>query len=452
MRTMRFARYVRQCVVLLGLAALFAALLPVAAYALDASGTAVTIDQTTGGLETRFTFSTITSAGETVLGIDYAFPEGTDLSKATADSVTLVGMQRSNVKVQAESEGTVLHVTFLPAVEPSSTLRVVLHDVITPTAGGNLTLGGTYTSQAGTQQLPTLSFQQVAPTVAQRIGFWLNRQSFVKVWNSVPILYGFLNPQRIAEAIPILFWGLLLSIGLIAVAFPAAIPIGLATAFLKMSKVAPLRWIAAAYINVIRGTPLFLQIYIAFFGLPLVGIRLPDFPLGVVVLAVNSGAYLAEIFRAGIQSINKGQFEAAQSLGMTYAQAMAYVIIPQTVRRVLPTMTSEFILLFKDTALLSAVGIFELMMNAKNGAANTGNVTPYTVAAIYYLMITIPLINWVGKLEHRLALSEGAQGAGTPKPKKRGPGWTGTGPDTEEAQARVDVKDATLSHAGRMRA
>jgi polar amino acid transport system substrate-binding protein len=139
----------------------------------------------------------------------------------------------------------------------------------------------------------------------------------------------------------------------------------------------------------------------------------------VVVLALNSSAYMAEIFRAGIQSINKGQFEAASSLGMTYPQAMAFVIIPQTVRRVLPTMTSEFILLFKDTALLSAVGVFELMKFAQGIAANTANVTPYLEAAAFYLILTIPLINWVGKLEARLALSEGGGGSTEPK-KKRG--------------------------------
>jgi ABC-type amino acid transport system permease subunit len=141
--------------------------------------------------------------------------------------------------------------------------------------------------------------------------------------------------------------------------------------------------------------------------------------LGVIVLALNSSAYMAEIMRAGIQSISRGQFEAASSLGMTYPQSMAYVIIPQTVRRVLPTMTSEFILLFKDTALLSAVGVFELMKFAQGIAANTGNVTPYLEAAAFYLVLTIPLINWVGRLEHRLALSEGAQGA-TQKKRKRG--------------------------------
>jgi polar amino acid transport system substrate-binding protein len=182
-----------------------------------------------------------------------------------------------------------------------------------------------------------------------------------------------------------------------------------------MSKLAPIRWISSFYVNVIRGTPLFLQIYIAFFGLPLIGIQGNKYVLGIIVLALNSSAYLAEIFRAGIQSISRGQFEAASSLGMTYWQAMQNVIVPQTVKRVLPTMTSEFILLYKDTAMLSAVGVFELMMYSKNLSAITGNVTPYVVAAGFYLMVTTPLISYVRTLEERLAVAEGGA---TPKPKK----------------------------------
>jgi len=189
-------------------------------------------------------------------------------------------------------------------------------------------------------------------------------------------------------------------------------------AFMKMSKVWVVRIVSAAFVNVIRGTPLFLQIFIAFIGLRIAGLRASDFITAVIVLALNSSAYLAEIFRAGIQSINKGQFEAAASLGMTYPQSMINVIIPQTVKRVLPTMTSEFILLFKDTALLMAVGVFELMMYSNTIVARTGNLTPFVVAGAYYLIVTIPLINIVGRLEVRLAISEGAQGVVVDKPKK----------------------------------
>ncbi len=211
----------------------------------------------------------------------------------------------------------------------------------------------------------------------------------------------------IVRAVPLLFHGWLVSIELVLVAFPLAIAVGLLLAFAKMSRILPLRWLASAYINVIRGTPLFLQIFMAFIGLRILGFRTNDFVTAIAVLALNSSAYLAEIFRAGIQSIHKGQTEASVSLGMSYFQSMLYVIIPQTVKRVLPTMTSEFILLFKDTALLSAMGIFELMLRANNLVVNRSNLTPYVVAAVYYLIITIPLINYVGRLEARLAVAEG---------------------------------------------
>ena len=194
-----------------------------------------------------------------------------------------------------------------------------------------------------------------------------------------------------------------MALAIVAVAFPVAIPFGLILSLMRMSKYRVLRGIATTYVNVIRGTPLFLQIYIAFFGLPLAGVQIPSFPLGVIVLSMNSSAYLCEIFRAGIQSIPKGQFEASRSLGMNGAQTMIYVIIPQTVRRVIPTMTSEFILLYKDTSLLAAVGVMEVVMYAKTIVASTGSITPYIVAACFYLIITLPLAKVVGHLENYLA-------------------------------------------------
>jgi polar amino acid transport system substrate-binding protein len=233
-----------------------------------------------------------------------------------------------------------------------------------------------------------------------------------------------------------------MSLSLVLIAFPISIIGGLGTAFMKMSKVPPIRWFAAAYINIIRGTPLFLQIFVVFIGLRTSGLRLPDFVSAVAVLAFNSSAYLAEIFRAGIQSISKGQFEAASSLGMTYWQAMRFVIIPQTVRRVLPTMTSEFILLFKDTALFAAMGIFELMLRSQNFVARSGNLSAYVVAAGYYLIITIPLINLVGKLEVKLAQSEHgvAAASATKRGKHTRRGELLSGPDFDTTAAKHESR------------
>ncbi len=393
---------------------------------------------TYGGQPTRFTFSfTTSSKAASMTAMQLVFPAGTNLKTSTADVVTLVGLNRHQVKAPLKITGETLRLEFNPEIGQLSTLRIRVYDVIPPNEAGTLKVTGTWEGFAASKAapgarpvlgakvqpangvVPEMTYTQVAPSVTVNIENWLDKQPWVAAWTSVPLLNMFLKPQLLVRSIPYLFVGWLLSIALVAVSYPAAIPVGLALAFMKMSKIGIVRWIASAYVNVIRGTPLFLQIYIAFFALPLAGIQADPFVLGVIVLALNSSAYMAEIMRAGIQSISKGQFEAAASLGMTYAESMAFVIIPQTVRRVLPTMTSEFILLFKDTALLSAVGVFELMKFAQGIAANTGNVTPYLEAAAFYLVLTIPLINWVGGLEHRLALSEGAQGATAPK-RKRG--------------------------------
>ena len=166
----------------------------------------------------------------------------------------------------------------------------------------------------------------------------------------------------------------------------AVIP-ALLLAFMRLSKNKFVRGISGAYIAIFRSTPLLVQLSIIYFGLfgaisiprlYLFGfIDISRFIPGVVALALNSSAYVAEIFRAGIESISKGQHEAATALGMNWFQTMGLIIIPQSIRRVIPTMTSEFVMLYKDTSLLSSVGVMELMMFSKNLTATTGNITPY---------------------------------------------------------------------------
>lgn len=245
-------------------------------------------------------------------------------------------------------------------------------------------------------------------------------------WEAGKVSHLFASPKVLAQAFPIVLRAFPVSLLCVFVAYALAIPGGLALAFMKMARSRWFRLPATAYVDFIRGTPLFLQILIVFFGLPLLppwkalvdavpamnnpGPFGPTYSLylrAFVVLAFNSAAYMAEIFRAGIQSIHKGQMEAARSLGMTTAQAMAFVIIPQTVRRILPTMMSEFILLFKDTSLFAAVGMGEIVMKAREVAASSYNVSPYLLAAAFYLVITIPLGRLVQQLENRLAKSEG---------------------------------------------
>ena len=231
---------------------------------------------------------------------------------------------------------------------------------------------------------------------------WLSEQGWVQAWNSNSFLHMFFDPAIIVTSIPEVFFGWLRALAMVICSFPFAIIIGLMFCFLRISPWRILRALGALYVNVVRGTPLFLQIYIAFFGLPLMGIKLPDMLLAVIVMSMNSAAYLCEIFRAGIESIHKGQFEASRSLGMNAVQTMFFVIIPQAVRRVIPTMTSEFILLYKDTSLFASVGVLEIIMHAKSLTAITGNMTPYIVAAFFYLLVTLPLTKFVGNLEKRM--------------------------------------------------
>jgi polar amino acid transport system substrate-binding protein len=339
-------------------------------------------------------------------------------------------------------QGQSVAVTFAPPLAPSTDVRITMNNVLTPHGGGTFPLGVSYETTGTAKTIPGVTFSSATPSVGQDIAKYLDGQAWVKAWDSVNILNLFLQPQYAVLSFTSVWGGWLISLALVILAFPMAIVGGLLLAFMKMAKVPPVRWIASAYINVVRGTPLFLQITIAFVGLPIAGIHVQWFVSGVIVLALNSSAYLAEIFRAGIQSINKGQFEAASSLGMTYPQAMGYVIIPQTVKRVLPTMTSEFILLFKDTALLSAFGVFELMLYSNNLVARSGNITPFMVAAVYYLVVTVPLINFVGKLEAKLAQSEGGQ---TPvKPSKRGRTWV-----PAAAGASASLEASSVEHESR---
>ena len=404
-------RGTRGVLLILGLAVLLLmAALPVAAMAMtDAK---ITLNQQQGGVPTRFTFEATTDPGAPLSLLNLTFPPGFDLSKARVDSLTLEGLTRVPVSPDTTIVGQTIKLVFGIPVAPKSTVRVQMYEVVTPNKGGTYPFKVTYVAGGPEQSVPGLSFSFSSPSRAESISRWLDTQGWVNSLTSVKVVDLFLKPQLIVKSIPLLFWGWMMSIALVLVAFPFAIAVGLGWAFAKMSRIAPLRWLASAYINVIRGTPLFLQIFIAFIGLRIAGVRVNDFVTAVIVLALNSSAYLAEIFRAGIQSIHKGQMEASVSLGMNYFQAMRHVIIPQTVKRVLPTMTSEFILLFKDTALLSAMGIFELMLRANNMVARSANLTPYVVAGVYYLIVTIPLINYVGRLERRLAFAEGGGAAG----------------------------------------
>ena len=197
------------------------------------------------------------------------------------------------------------------------------------------------------------------------------------------------------------------------------IVIGLILGVLTLSERRVVRAPARIYINFFRGTPLIWQLVTGYFLLLFgFGLRISTFTVAIIVFALNTGAYAAEVFRAGIQSIERGQYEAARSLGMSYVQAMRYAIVPQAVRRVIPPLMNEFVILIKDTALVIALGLvegqYDIFTTAREGQAATFNATFFTVAAIAYLIVTLPLIRLVNAVEKRLRSGlVGIAGAGS---------------------------------------
>ncbi len=179
--------------------------------------------------------------------------------------------------------------------------------------------------------------------------------------------------------------------------------------FLAVFAISRSRWVrlpAIVYVDVFRGTPLLMQLIVIYLGLPFVGIELSAFAAGVAGLSLNSAAYVAEIFRAGIQSVERGQMEAARSLGLPYRSAMRYVVVPQAVRRVIPPLMNEFVALLKDSSLVSVIGTTiatrEVLRVARDAYANTGNATPLLAASLIYLTMTVPLTRIVNRLDRRL--------------------------------------------------
>ena len=177
---------------------------------------------------------------------------------------------------------------------------------------------------------------------------------------------------------PLLLKGVAWTLGLTLIATVIGVGVGITCAWVRsQSGRAPgwLKWLVGSYVELIRNTPFIVQLFFIFFGLPAMGVKLSPEVASIIAMVMNLGAYSTEIFRAGIDATPKGQFEASRSLGMTGPQTMFYVIIPQTIRRVIPTMTSEFILLYKDTSLLAAVGVMELMLYSRSIVSLTPQAT-----------------------------------------------------------------------------
>ncbi len=214
----------------------------------------------------------------------------------------------------------------------------------------------------------------------------------------MPIDFAFLQ-----AILPQLLAGAWITVQLTVLSIAVGVVLGLVLALMRISKNPILSAPTIAYIEFVRGTPLLAQIFMIYFGLGSLGINVPDFASGLIALSLNSAAYDAEIFRAGIQSISKGQMEAARSLGLSYGQSMAYIIVPQAFRFCLPPLGNEFIALLKDSSLVAIIGIADLMRVGREINGRTlRSIEVFGYVSIIYLIMTLPLSQLVNAAERRM--------------------------------------------------
>jgi len=216
------------------------------------------------------------------------------------------------------------------------------------------------------------------------------------------------NFSLVVSAFPLLLMGAVVTIKITAISVTLGIVIGLFAGIARISSFWPVRALAAVYVDFIRGTPLLVQIFIMYFALPvLTGQRIDPFIAAITACSVNSGAYVAEIFRSGIQSIDSGQMEAGRSLGMTWVQTMRYIIVPQAFKRVIPPLGNEFIALLKDSSLVSVIGFEELTRRGQLIIARTyGSLEIWTSVAVIYLVMTLTISRFVAYLERRYKIDD----------------------------------------------
>lgn len=190
-----------------------------------------------------------------------------------------------------------------------------------------------------------------------------------------------------------------ITLGLFFLTLALSLPLGLIVALGRVSGIKLLQPVLEFYIWIMRGTPLMLQLLFFYFALPMVGIKLTGIMSATLAFVLNYAAYFTEIFRAGIQSIGRGQYEAAKTLGMTYAQTMRRIIVPQMIRRVLPPVGNETINLVKDTSLIYILAMNDLLRVARTIVQREFDMTPFLIAAIFYLVMTFVITVIFKKLE-----------------------------------------------------
>lgn len=212
----------------------------------------------------------------------------------------------------------------------------------------------------------------------------------------------FLNTEVLIRSWPLLKQGLWITLQLGVASIIAGLVLGLFLAMIRMYSIAPVRMLARGYIDIFRSIPLLVLLIVVYYALPFVGLRLSPFASAMAALTMVSGAYAAEIFRAGIEAVPKGQFEASAALGMNHRKTMADVILPQAIKIVIPPLTNNSINVIKDTALASVVAMPDLLKQATQAQALTANPSPLIGAAIIYIAILWPLVILVSRLERRV--------------------------------------------------
>jgi len=207
----------------------------------------------------------------------------------------------------------------------------------------------------------------------------------------------------IINSFPLLLVGAGVTVQITAMSVGFGLLIGMFVGIARLSALWPVKVLASLYVDFIRGTPLLVQIFLIYFALPIiVGQRIDPFIAAIAACSINSGAYVAEIFRAGIQSIDKGQMEAGRSLGMTWAQTMRYIIMPQAFKRIIPPLGNEFIAMLKDSSLVSVIGFEELTRRGQLIIARTyGSFEIWLTVAFIYLVMTFTISRFVDYLERR---------------------------------------------------
>lgn len=214
-----------------------------------------------------------------------------------------------------------------------------------------------------------------------------------------------LNVDLMINSLPLLIVGAGITIQITAISVGFGLIIGMFVGIARICNVKVLRALATVYIDFLRGTPLLVQIFLIYFALPMVvGQRVDPFIAAITACGINSGAYIAEIFRAGIQAIDEGQMEAGRSLGMSWVQTMRYIIVPQAFKNVVPPLGNEFIALLKDSSLVSVIGFEELTRRGQLIIARTyGSLEIWITVALIYLVMTLTISRLVSYMEKRLA-------------------------------------------------